>query len=183
MSLILAFHLDAGLGNTTSNATLIDGRRRSTSVMNVGLAKGAGDNLFHRLSRTFSGKSQDQQEDELEEHEIERWTSSNEKGEVDDLSERTKVNEWRLNQHVKDIQANDPADGRILVSHGRTLQSKWYLLMLDCRKTSSVSSKKFNRPGKHATNLQGKQFSMDPRPCQLPPRCDPCKCTEKSTHH
>jgi hypothetical protein len=61
--------------------------------MDVGLAKRAGDDLFRRLLRTFSGKSQDQQEDELEEYDIERWTSSYEKGEVDDSSERTKVNE------------------------------------------------------------------------------------------
>jgi hypothetical protein len=30
------------------------------------------------------------------------------------LPERTKVGEWRLNQHLKDIQANDPAEGRRL---------------------------------------------------------------------
>lgn len=75
--------------------------------MNVGLAEGADDDLFRRLSRTFFGKSQNQQEEQLEEHDIERWTSRNEKGEVDNLSERTKVNEWRLDQHVKDIQTKD----------------------------------------------------------------------------
>lgn len=34
--------------------------------------------------------------------------------ESDDYSEKTKVNGWRLDQHVKDIQANDPAEGRSL---------------------------------------------------------------------
>lgn len=34
--------------------------------------------------------------------------------ELDDSSEKTKVNAWRLDQHVKDIQANDPAEGRSL---------------------------------------------------------------------
>lgn len=92
----------------------MDGRRRSISVVNVGLPEGAGDDLFRRISRTFSGKSQKQQEEPPEEHGIERWTSRNEKGEVDDSSERTKVNDWRLDQQVKDIQANDPAEGRSL---------------------------------------------------------------------
>lgn len=96
----------------------MDGRRRSTSVMNVGLSEGAGDDLFRRLSRTFSGKSRRQQDEEEREergeHGIERWTSRNEKGEIDDASDKTKVNDWRLDQHVKDIQANDPAEGRSL---------------------------------------------------------------------
>lgn len=82
--------------------------------MNVGLAEGAGDDLFRRLSRTFSGKSQRQQEERPEEHGIERWTSRSEKGDIDGSSEKTKVNEWRLDQHVKDLQANDPAEGRSL---------------------------------------------------------------------
>lgn len=82
--------------------------------MNVGLAEGAGDDLFRRLSRTFSGKSQRQQEEEPEEHGIDRWTSRHEKGEIDNASDKTKVNDWRLDQHVKDFQANDPAEGRSL---------------------------------------------------------------------
>lgn len=81
--------------------------------MNAGLAEGAGDDLFRRLSRTFSGKSQ-KQEEPPEEHAIERWTSRNQQAVIDDSSETTKVNEWRLDQHVKDIQANDPAEGRKL---------------------------------------------------------------------
>lgn len=92
----------------------MDGRRRSISVMNVGLSEGAGDDLFRRLSRTFSGKSRRQQGEEREEHGIERWTSRNEKGEIDDASDKTKINDWRLDQHVKDIHANDPAEGRSL---------------------------------------------------------------------
>ena len=80
--------------------------------MNVGLAEGAGDDLFRRLSRTFSGKSQ--QQEQTEEEGIERWTSRNERKEVDDSSEKTKVNEWRLDSHVKDIHSNDPAEGRSL---------------------------------------------------------------------
>jgi ATPase subunit of ABC transporter with duplicated ATPase domains len=94
----------------------MESRRRSISVMNVGLSEGAGDDLFRRLSRTFSGKSRRQQEEgeELEEHGIERWTSRNEKNEIDNASDKTKVNDWRLDQHVKDIQANDPAEGRSL---------------------------------------------------------------------
>lgn len=82
--------------------------------MNVGLAEGAGDDLFRRLSRTLSGKSQQRQQEEREEHGIERWTSRNDRNEIDDLSENTKVNEWRLDQHVKDIQAHDPAGSRSL---------------------------------------------------------------------
>jgi ATPase subunit of ABC transporter with duplicated ATPase domains len=90
----------------------MDGRRRSVSVVNVGLAEGAGDDLLRRLSRTFSGKSQ--HPEPTEEHGIERWTSKNEKNEIDNSSERTKVNEWRLDAQVKDMQANDPAEGRRL---------------------------------------------------------------------
>lgn len=82
--------------------------------MNASLAEGAGDDLFRRISRTFSGKSQGQQEQSIEEHGIARWTSRNEKGEIDDASDRTQVNEWRLDQHVKDFQTNDPAEGRRL---------------------------------------------------------------------
>jgi ATPase subunit of ABC transporter with duplicated ATPase domains len=78
--------------------------------MNTGLAEGAGDDLFRRLSRTFSGKSQHQQE-QFEEDGIERWTS---KGQVDDSSEKTKVNDWRLDGYVKDIASNDPAGNRSL---------------------------------------------------------------------
>ncbi|KAH6638741.1 ABC transporter [Boeremia exigua] len=84
----------------------MDGRRRSMT--------GAGDDILRRLSRTFSGKSH-KQEEEPEEHAIERWTSRNEKGGIDDASsDKTRVNDWRLDQHVKDIQANDPAGGRKL---------------------------------------------------------------------
>lgn len=93
----------------------MDGRRRSVSVMSAGLSEGAGDDLFRRLSRTFSGKSQQQQQQEQpEEHAIERWTSRNQKGEIDDASEKTKVNDWRLDAQVKEMQANDPAAGRSL---------------------------------------------------------------------
>lgn len=86
----------------------MEGRRRSVSVMNVGLSEGAGDDLFRRLSRTFSGKSQQPQ---TEDDGVERWTSRHD---VDSSSEKTKVNEWRLHEHVKDIQSNDPAEGRSL---------------------------------------------------------------------
>lgn len=82
--------------------------------MNVGLPEGAGDDLFRRLSRTFSGKSQRAQEEQPEEHAAERWTSRDVVPEADDSSEKTKVNDWRLDQHVKDIRANDPAEGRSL---------------------------------------------------------------------
>ncbi|KAJ4329856.1 hypothetical protein N0V87_010509 [Didymella glomerata] len=85
--------------------------------MNGGLSEGAGDDLFRRLSKTFSGKSRKKQEEDeelREEHGIERWTSINEKGEIDDASDKTKVNDWRLDQDVKDIHANDPAEGRSL---------------------------------------------------------------------
>lgn len=87
----------------------MDGRRRSTSVMSVGLSEGAGDDLFRTLSRTFSGKPQQRQQSK--EGSIERWTSRNES---DDSSGRTKINEWRLDAQVKDMQSNDPAEGRSL---------------------------------------------------------------------
>ncbi|KAF9691100.1 hypothetical protein EKO04_010842 [Ascochyta lentis] len=91
----------------------MDSRRRSVSVVNTSLAEGAGDDLFRRLSRTFSSKSH--QAEQPEEHGVERWTSRNEKNEIDDVSsDRTKVNEWRLDAQVKENQANDPAEGRSL---------------------------------------------------------------------
>lgn len=112
---LFKYHLlvsNAIVGSPIFNQAIMDGRRRSASVMNVGLAEGAGDDLFRRLSRTFSGKSQHQEPSE--EQDIERWTSRNDGKEVDDSSEKTKVNEWRLDSHVKDIHSNDPAEGRSL---------------------------------------------------------------------
>jgi ATPase subunit of ABC transporter with duplicated ATPase domains len=86
----------------------MDGRRRSATT------EGTGDNIFQTLSRTFSGRSHKPQDEPPEEHAIERWTSKKMDDDLDDSSEKTKVNTWRLDQHVKDFQANDPAEGRSL---------------------------------------------------------------------
>jgi ABC-type glutathione transport system ATPase component len=81
-------------------------RRRSVSVVSASLSEGAGDDIFRRLSRTFSGKSHHAEHEEEREKQPEILE--------DDSSEKTKVEEWRLESTVKEIQQNDPAEGRSL---------------------------------------------------------------------
>jgi ATPase subunit of ABC transporter with duplicated ATPase domains len=82
-------------------------RRRSASVASAGLSESAGDGILRRLSRTFSGKSQHAHHQDRRENGIETIQD-------DDSSEKTKVEEWRLESTVKDIQQNDPGQGRSL---------------------------------------------------------------------
>lgn len=80
----------------------MDSRRRNVSSLSPSLPEGTGDDIFRRLSRTLSRKSrQAQAEEDLEEEE-------------DDASEKTRVDKWRLAATIKDIQLNDPAEGRSL---------------------------------------------------------------------
>ena len=80
-------------------------RRRSVSVVSASLSEGAGDDIFRRLSRTFSGKSQHTHHQDRRENGIETIQD-------DGSSEKTKVEEWRLESTVKEIQQNDPGQGR-----------------------------------------------------------------------
>ena len=84
----------------------MEARRRSVSVANVSLPAGAGDDFFRRLSRTFSGRSQEQEDDEIE---LAAMDLSS-----DDASSKTKVDEWRLASTVKEVHLNDPAESRKL---------------------------------------------------------------------
>jgi ABC-type glutathione transport system ATPase component len=79
-------------------------RRQSVSAASANLSEGAGDGIFRRLSRTFSGKS----------HHHEGRETGIETIQDDDSSEKTKVEEWRLESTVKEIQQNDPGNGRSL---------------------------------------------------------------------
>jgi ATPase subunit of ABC transporter with duplicated ATPase domains len=84
----------------------MEARRRSVSVANVSLPSGTGDDFFRRLSRTFSGRSQEQEDDEME---LAAMDLSS-----DDESTKTKVGEWRLASTVKEVQLNDQAESRKL---------------------------------------------------------------------
>ncbi|KAI4952832.1 hypothetical protein J4E91_003307 [Alternaria rosae] len=77
----------------------MEGRRRS-SGMNI--PSGAGEDIMRTLSRTFSGKSR--QDDNIQ----------REDDSADSDSAKTKVDEWRLASDVKELQQNDPTDGRRL---------------------------------------------------------------------
>ncbi|KAH7349025.1 ABC transporter [Pyrenochaeta sp. MPI-SDFR-AT-0127] len=81
----------------------MESRRRSVSVINTDLPAGAGDSIFRSLSRTFSGRS----EHEQREHQRPRDSAEND-------SVKTKVEQWRLADDVKDFQVNDPVQGRKL---------------------------------------------------------------------
>jgi ABC-type uncharacterized transport system fused permease/ATPase subunit len=85
----------------------MEARRRSVSVANVSLPAGAGEDLFRRLSRTFSGRSLEQEDDEIE-------LAAMDLSSDDDASATTKVNEWRLASTVKEVHLNDQAESRKL---------------------------------------------------------------------
>jgi ABC-type glutathione transport system ATPase component len=85
-------------------------RRQSVSAGSANQSEGAGDGILRRLSRTFSGKSHHH---EGREHHDGRGTGI-ETIQDDDSSEKTKVEEWRLESTVKEIQQNDPGNGRSL---------------------------------------------------------------------
>ncbi|KAI4646780.1 hypothetical protein J4E93_005004 [Alternaria ventricosa] len=74
--------------------------RRRSSGMNI--PSGAGEDIMRTLSRTFSGKSR--QDDDIQ----------REDDSADSDSAKTKVDEWRMASDVKDLQQNDPTDGRRL---------------------------------------------------------------------
>ena len=84
--------------------------RRRSSVVNTGLPAGAGDDIMRTLSRTFSGQSRQHQI--RQEEEIARYDGAD--GGADSDSAKTKVEDWKLADDVKDFQMNDPTEGRKL---------------------------------------------------------------------
>jgi ATPase subunit of ABC transporter with duplicated ATPase domains len=74
-----------------------------------GIPAGTGEDLMRRLSRTFSGKSQPSNRDD-----VDRIWEDGEASEKDDDSAQTKVEEWKLASVVKGIPLNDQAEGRKL---------------------------------------------------------------------
>ncbi|CAI9628867.1 abc transporter [Alternaria burnsii] len=76
--------------------------RRRSSAYNI--PAGAGEEIMRTISRTFSGKSR--HDDDIEREREEDITDSD--------SAKTKVEEWRLANDVKNIQQNDPTEGRRL---------------------------------------------------------------------
>lgn len=93
-----------------SDQIVINGRRQSIVVMDVGSVAPVGDDL-RRPSGDFTDNPRQQ---EHPRDSSDQRTLPNHKEDMDDSSERTKVNEWRLDAQVKDIQSNDPAEGRSL---------------------------------------------------------------------
>jgi ABC-type glutathione transport system ATPase component len=79
--------------------------RRRSSVVNTTLPAGAGDDIMRTISRTFSGKSRHDEE-------IARYDGAHDIADSD--SAKTKVEDWKLANDVKDFQTNDPAEGRSL---------------------------------------------------------------------
>jgi ABC-type glutathione transport system ATPase component len=79
--------------------------RRRSSVVNTSLPAGAGDGIMRTISRTFSAKSR-------QEEEIARYDGPDDTADSD--SAKTKVEEWKLADDVKDLQMNDPTEGRRL---------------------------------------------------------------------
>lgn len=77
-------------------------RRGSSAVGDI--PSGAGEGIFETLFRTFSGRSH--QQDHIEPQDINIIEDSD--------SARTKVEDWRLAQEVKEIRINDPAEARKL---------------------------------------------------------------------
>lgn len=78
--------------------------------MDAGSVEPDGDEL-----RRPSGISTDKpQQQEQPKDSSDQWALPAHKNESDDSSERTKVNEWRLDAQMKEIQSNDPAEGRSL---------------------------------------------------------------------
>ncbi|KAL5113816.1 hypothetical protein ACEQ8H_008317 [Pleosporales sp. CAS-2024a] len=80
------------------------GRRNSISVMHSTIPSGTGEAIMRSISRTFSRQSHHNDAIEL----------IDEDDNTDGDSTKTKVNEWRLASTVKEIQGNDPAEGRKL---------------------------------------------------------------------
>ncbi|KAG9193646.1 hypothetical protein G6011_03681 [Alternaria panax] len=76
--------------------------RRRSSAYNI--PAGAGEEIMRTISRTFSGKSR--HEDDVEREGEEDITDTD--------SAKTKVEQWRLASDVKNIQQNDPTEGRRL---------------------------------------------------------------------
>lgn len=93
-----------------SDQIVINGKRPSIIVMDVGSVEQDGDDL-QKPSGVLTDNPQQQEQPK---DSSDQWALPTHKNESDDSSERTKVNEWRLDAQVKEIQSNDPAEGRSL---------------------------------------------------------------------
>ncbi|KAH7067890.1 ABC-2 type transporter-domain-containing protein [Paraphoma chrysanthemicola] len=69
----------------------------------MSIAAGTGESILRTLSRTFSGKSRNDEDIQRYEEDI-----------TDGDSAKTRVDEWRLAAQVKEMQLNDHSDGRKL---------------------------------------------------------------------
>jgi hypothetical protein len=108
-------------------------RRSSISVLHSAMPAGTGDSIFRSLSRTFSNKSHHGDDIEL----VQGVDSK------DADSAKTKVNDWRLAADVKEMQSNDPAEGRMLGITWKDLTVK--VMPSDARLQENVLSQ-FNIP-------------------------------------
>jgi hypothetical protein len=111
-------------------------------VLHSAMPAGTGDSIFRSLSRTFSNKSH--HEDDIE---LAQGVDSE-----DADSAKTKVNDWRLAADVKEMQSNDPAEGRMLGVTWKDLTVK--VMPSDARLQENVLSQ-FNIP-QQAKESRGK---------------------------
>jgi hypothetical protein len=85
------------------------GERRTSVAWSI--PTGTGEDVFRTLSRTFSGRSN---------HDDDRYQSADEEREIeleiksDNDSDKTQVGTWKLAEDVKDFSLHDPAQGRKL---------------------------------------------------------------------
>ena len=101
--------------------------------MGSNIPAGAGESIFRTLSRTFSGKSH--QEDDIHRYD---------EDDIDDTdSAETKVEEWRLATQFKEMQLSDQAEGRKLGVTWKDLSVK--VMPSDARLQENVLSQ-FNIP-------------------------------------
>jgi ABC-type glutathione transport system ATPase component len=122
--------------------------RRNSAAGITGVSAGTGGDLFRRLSRTFSGKSQHAN--------LEKDPELLEVDSEDDGSEKTRVEDWRLAANVKEQQINDPAESRSLGVTWTDLTVK--VMPSDSRLQENVLSQ-FNIPqqikeGRHKPELK-----------------------------
>jgi hypothetical protein len=99
----------------------------------MSISAGTGESIFRSLSRTFSNKSR--HGDDIQQMQDLDSTDAD--------SAKTKVNEWRLASQVKEMQGNDPAEGRKLGVTWKDLTVK--VMPSDARLQENVLSQ-FNIP-------------------------------------
>lgn len=123
----------------------MENRRRSSVSVMSSIPANAGESVFRTLSRTFSGKSQ--HDDDMNRY--------SEEVEGDSDSAKTRVDEWRLAAQFKEMQMNDQAEGRKLGVTWKDLTVK--VVPSDARLQENVLSQ-FNIPQQFKESRQKPQL-------------------------